>query len=86
MNLFIRIGVFIFLCVMSIVSPFLLFLFCAFLYIFLWSGVELLIIGICIDGLFGTTSTSFLYTLSLGTLLFVGELLRPYLSWYTTRT
>jgi hypothetical protein len=86
MNLFIRIGAFVALSLIGIVSPFPFFLFCAFLYVFLWSGVELLIIGICIDSFFGTTSTSFLYTLSLGILLLFGELLRPYLSWYTTKT
>jgi hypothetical protein len=86
MNIFIRICAFTLLCFIGTLTPFPFFLFCAFLYVFFWSGVELFIITVCIDSIFGTTATSFLYTLSLGVILFSGHLLRPYLSWYTTKT
>ena len=81
-----RILSFIILCLLGFLTPLQVFLFCALLYVFFWSGYELLIIALCIDVLFGTTTTSFLYTISAGLLLVGSELLRPYLSWYATQT
>lgn len=86
MNIVIRVSVFIGLYVVGVLTPFPFFIFCALLSVFLISGSEVLIIGVWIDSIFGTTTTSFLYTLSLGSLLIGATLLRPYLSWYTTKT
>ncbi len=86
MSTFIRISAFILLGFIGTLTPFPFFIFCSFLYIFFWSGIELLLITIWIDSIFGTTTTSFLYTLSLGIILISGQFLRPYLSWYTTKT
>ncbi len=76
---------FTFLAVIAFLTPFPVFLFGALLYMFIWTGYELLFIAVCIDILFGTTNTSFLYTLTTGALLLTAEVLRPYLSWYTSR-
>jgi hypothetical protein len=81
-----RIISFLFLLVLSIFTPFPVFLFVALVYIFVWTGYELLVIAVFLDTLFGITTTSFLYTLSIGVLLLCAEVFRPYLSWYTTRT
>jgi hypothetical protein len=86
MSNFLRIGTFAALCLISILTPFPFFLFCSFLYVIFWSGVEIFIITIGIDSVFGTTTTSFLYTLSFGGVLLASTVLRPYLSWYATKT
>lgn len=70
---------------LSIFTPFPVFLFTAFLYMFVWTGYELLFIAVFVDTLFGITTISLLYTASVGVLLLCTEMLRPYLSWYTTR-
>jgi predicted membrane protein len=76
---------FITLCVLSLFTPFPLFLFASFLYMFVWTGYELLTIAVFIDAFFGITPTAYLYTLTMSALIIGAELLRPYLSWYTTR-
>ncbi len=81
-----RVLSFIILCIIGFLGPIQVFLFGVLLYVFIWSSYELLIITLCIDVLFGTTSTSFVYTISTGILLIASELLRPYLSWYTSQT
>ncbi len=83
--MYLRISSFLVLMLVSILAPLPLFLFGVGIYIFFWSGHELLAIGIIIDSVYGTTATSFLYTLSIGTLLVIFSFLRPYLSWYTTQ-
>ncbi len=81
-----RILCFIFVCVIGLLAPLQIFLFCSLLYVFVWSSYELLVIACVVDVLFGTTTTSFLYTISTGLLIAVSLLIRPYLSWYTTQT
>lgn len=83
--MYLHIASFILLAFISILAPLPLFLFAAVIYVFFWTGHELLAIGIVIDSVYGTTSTSFLYTLSIGTLLLIFSFLRPYLSWYNTQ-
>jgi hypothetical protein len=81
-----RILAFITLLIAALTTPLPFFLFCAFLYMFLWTGFEVLVIAAFIDSIFGMTTTSFLYTISAGVLLASAEMLRPYLSWYSTRS
>lgn len=81
-----RTAVFCMLSILALYTPIPLFLFCAFLYMSVWSGYELLVIGVCIDCVFGPSASSFLYTFSIGAILLCAEFVRPYLSWYTTRT
>ncbi len=81
-----RISFFLALALSSVLIPFPLFLFFACIYIFFWDGFELFIITILIDSTFGVSTSSFMYTLSLGALLAASFLLRPYVSWYTTKT
>jgi hypothetical protein len=83
--MYLRIALFSILALTALLAPLPVFLFGACIYIFFWSGHELLAVGIVIDSVYGTTSTSFLYTLSLGTILIIFSFLRPYLSWYTTQ-
>lgn len=78
-----RIFAFIVLLIGSCLTSLPVFLFGALLYMLVWPGYELLIIGVLIDSVFGTESFSLVYTLSLGLMLVVLEVLRPYLSWYT---
>jgi predicted membrane protein len=81
-----RILAFIILLIAALTTPLPFFLFCAFLYIFLWTGFEVLIIAVFVDSIFGMTTTSFFYAISVGALLASAEMLRPYLSWYSTRS
>ncbi len=81
-----RIAAFIILLITALTTPLPFFLFCAFLYIFIWTGFEILIIAAFVDSVFGMTATSLLYTISVGILLLSAEVLRPYLSWYSTRS
>lgn len=71
---------------LALLTPYPLFLFGAFLYLIAYTGYELLIISLVVDSVFGTTTTSFLYTLSVGALLFVSVVGKPYMSWYTKNT
>ena len=73
-----------FLCmvIIALSLPLPVFLFCAFLYIFFWSGYELLLVSLVIDSIFGATAFSVVYTLAVGALLITYAFLRPYLSWY----
>jgi hypothetical protein len=84
--IFIRIASFLLFTAIALSAPFPLFLFCALLYVFFWSGYELFVIAVLIDGYFGPSSFSVTYIVSTGILVFCGELLRPYVSWYTTHT
>lgn len=76
---------FVILTLIGLLSPLPVFLFFILLYVFLWNGYELLMIGIFVDSVFGTSVTSFTYTLSIGAVLIFFTLIRPWLSWYTTR-
>ena len=79
-----RVSAFIVVCATGFLTPFPLFVFCTFLYLFFWPGYEILFIAVCVDSFFGTQMNSFLYTLTSGGLICISEVLRPYLSWYTT--
>ncbi len=79
-----RIFFFILMCFLALLTPFPLFLFASLLYVFLYDGYELLLIGMYIDLVFGTTVSSYVYTLSLGGLIVAGTILKPYMSWYST--
>ncbi len=69
----------------ALLAPLPLFLFLSMLYIFLWDGYELLIVSVLVDSVFGVVPSSFTYTLSIGILLVLATLVRPYLSWYNSR-
>lgn len=69
---------------MSVPLPF--FLSGALLYALIFTGSELLIIGIVVDSIFGIEATSFIYTLSLGGLIVFATVLKPFMSWYTEPT
>jgi small-conductance mechanosensitive channel len=84
MNVYFRIAAFLTIFLGSFVLPLPFFLVCAFVHMLFWSGYELLIIGVVIDSVYGTSATSFLYTISLGILLLVYAGIRPYVSWYNT--
>ncbi len=77
-----RISAYLGLFLTALLTPFPVFLFFALLYIFFWEAYEVIVIGIVIDSVFGTKAISLVYTGSIGALLLVFTLLRPYLSWY----
>jgi len=52
-------------------------------YIFLYFGIELIVVAAAIDGYFGYTDGGlFIYTLSVAGALFLAQCLKPYLSVY----
>jgi hypothetical protein len=79
----IRILTFCILTLVALMVPFPLFLFMCLLYLFFFSGFELLIITVVVDSFFGTIGTMPHYTLALGTCLILSELFKPYASWYS---
>ena len=82
----VRVFSFIAICVLGVLSPLPLFLFCSFLYVLFWKGHELLLIALCIDSVFGVDATAYLYTGGVGALLILSAVVKPHMSWYTTHT
>ncbi len=68
----------------GICVPFVLFLIPLIAYLCIWSGFELLIIGVIIDSIFGTGKFPYMYTATIGVLLIAATFARPYMSWYDT--
>lgn len=64
--------------------PIWLFLLLCFAYAVLFQAYELLILGLLVDAQFGigVFPYSALYTLSIGTIIFVAEIIKPYLLFY----
>lgn len=71
---------------LALLTPYPLFLFGVFLYLLVYTGYELLLITLVIDSVFGMSTTSFLYTQSVGVLLLLSVVGKPYMSWYTKGT
>lgn len=52
------------------------------LYLLVWPGYELLIIGIVIDSFFGIGHFAYVYTVAIGLCVVCGAFVRPYMSWH----
>ncbi len=79
----IRILMFTIFLVIALTTPREVFFFAVLVLLLIERAPELLIIGVIIDGVFGTTSYHFFYTAFTGLLMLGVEIIRPYLSWYT---
>jgi hypothetical protein len=81
-----RIVFFIILFILALTVPFVWFLIPLAAYLLLWTGYELLLIGVVVDSVFGGGQLSYLYTVSIGIGVIIFESIRPYMSWYDTNT
>ncbi len=79
----IRALIFVLLLLLAITTPREVFFFAMLVALLIEPAPELLIIGVIIDGVFGTASHHFFYTVLIGLLMLGVESIRPYLSWYT---
>jgi len=70
--------------IVGLLAPFLWFLVPLFVYLFFWTGFELLLIGIIVDSIFGTGKFPYLYTTTIGIFIIIATFARPYMSWYDT--
>lgn len=79
-----RIFIFCILILIALLSPFWFFAFLALLYALWQRGFELIALGMCIDAQFGTAGVAFpyLYTVSMGAIVLILELLKPHLAFY----
>lgn len=82
-----RLFIFCLLILIALNVPFFVFFVCAFLYALWRPAYELIVLGICIDALFGGAISvhGFLYTVSLGVLVLGAEVLKPHVSFYNTK-
>jgi len=79
-----RIVFFIILLILALTVPFVWFLVPLAIYLLLWTGYELLLVGVIVDSVFGGGQLSYLYTVSIGVGILTFESIRPYMSWYDT--
>ncbi len=81
--------VLLFVCVfcVAVLMPFPFFVASLLVYMFFYTGLELLFIGVCIDAVFGASAqidVQYTYTLTIGCFLVCTQLIKPYLKFYNS--
>lgn len=65
-------------------APYMLFMGAVIVYLLFWEGIELLVLGVCIDAQFGTIGGTqwYMYTLGTAAVLLAAVLIKPYIRFY----